>query len=200
MYGSVKTVDKVMHTIQKDMPYYAKSGGGVTLSGGEPLLQFEFAYDILSASKARGINTCIETSGYVATEKLMALIPIVDLFLFDFKICDDKLMRRLVGVSNELILTNLAMLNEHGASIVLRCPIIPGINDNDHHFSKIAELVDSHKNIQSVQLLPYHDYGRSKAAHIGRSHRTNYPPAEDEIEHSWIQKLAALGCSTAEFA
>ena len=200
MYGYIKTVDEVMNTVRKDMAYYAKSGGGITLSGGEPILQFEFAHAILTASKACGISTCIETSGYVETQKLAALLPVVDIFLFDYKIYDDDLMKQHVGVSNELILKNLAMLDKNNANIYLRCPIIPGINDNDTHFSNIIDLANSHQNIKSVQLLPYHDYGRPKDAHIGRLNNLNNASVKDEMTHSWLQKLSAFGCSKVELA
>ncbi len=192
------SVDQVLSIVLRDRDYYEKSGGGLTLSGGEPTYQFQFAKALLAGAKFHNIHTCIETAGYISPEKMQQLIPLVDCFLFDFKIYDDTLMQKYVGVSNKLILRNLGMLNKYEAPVILRCPIIPGINDSSGHFKSIAQLALM-SNITKVQILPYHNYGRSKAKDIGKSCTLKIKAVPDELVEAWIKRLESMGCK-AELA
>ncbi len=198
MYGRDVSVDEVIAAVEKDRIYYEKSGGGMTLSGGEPTYQFEFAKALLVAARARNIHTCLETAGHVAPEKLQQLLPLVDCFLFDFKILDDNLMLTYAGVSSDVIQRNLHMLNEHNASIILRCPIIPGINDTTAHFTDITKLAKKLKNIRSVHILPYHNFGRSKAAEIGRPYHIKENAVDEPTLTRWLDQLVGLGCPNVQ--
>jgi len=165
--GKHMTVEQVMAEVLADMPFYQASGGGMTLSGGEPLYQAEFSLALLKAAKAQGINTAIETSGYGETEKLEKIIPFVDYFLFDYKI-NPKYYQKFTGVAFAVIERNLELLNQYNMHVILRCPIVPGVNDNDSHRQEIAALAQKYKCIKSVEMLPYHALGASKAVCVGK--------------------------------
>jgi pyruvate-formate lyase-activating enzyme len=125
--------DDVMAIVERDRAYYDRSGGGLTLSGGEPLAQFGFARELLEAARNAGIHTCVETCGALPQKCFGELLPLVDVFLFDYKATDPVLHRELTGVDNRLIISNLHWLLEQGAQLVLRCPLVPGINDQPEH-------------------------------------------------------------------
>ncbi len=198
MYGESMSVDQVMEQVLKDRLYYEQSGGGLTLSGGEPTLQLDFTNALLESAKSQHLHTCIETAGYTTPHTLKQLLPVVDCFLFDFKLFDDTLMLTYTGVSNDLILKNLKMLADNDATIILRCPIIPGINDLTKHFRYIAELVQSMKRISKVQVMPYHNFGRSKAAEIGCRYSINKNTADIKSAEKWVKQLIDSGCPTVE--
>ncbi|MBR5587083.1 MAG: glycyl-radical enzyme activating protein [Clostridia bacterium] len=164
--GKSVSTDEVLETVLKDLEFYKASGGGATLSGGEPLLQSEFSLSLLKKFKAHGLHTAMETCGYYNGD-LSEFLPYVDLWLFDMKIYDRDLHKKFTGVSNEVILKNLRFLNENGAKIILRCPIIPDINFNENHFRDISALADSLDNVSEIHLLPYHPLGISKSARMG---------------------------------
>ena len=157
-----------METVLRDLPFYEQSGGGLTLSGGEPLLQFDFAVELLRSAKEKGISTAVETSGF-CKQNITKMSKHVDLWLFDIKLFDEALHKKYTGVSNKQILENLRLLDESGADIILRCPIIPGINLEKEHFEKIAQLASSLTNILAVHLEPYHPLGISKSALLGKT-------------------------------
>lgn len=161
------TVSEIMKTVSEDMDFYRASGGGVTFSGGEPTVQFDFLLALSRAAKERGIHVCLETSGYGETEKFLRLAEYVDLFLFDCKLTDGEKHLRYTGVPLEPIQENLRTLSEAGASLILRCPIIPGINDDDAHLSAIGQLADRTEGICEIHLLPYHELGNSKRKQMG---------------------------------
>jgi len=164
--GKRMTVEEVVAEVVTDMPFYQASGGGMTLSGGEPLYQAEFSCELLKAAKAQGINTAIETSGYGKAEDVEKIIPFVDYFLFDYKI-NPTLYKKFTGVDFSVIERNLELLNQHDVHMILRCPILPGINDNDSHRHEISELANKYACIKSVEMLPYNAFGASKAKSIG---------------------------------
>ena len=167
LWGKEMSTDEIMEIVKRDMPFYKESGGGLTLSGGEPLMQPDFVLDILKKAKENGISTCIETSGYGNAEKLAEIAKYTDKFLFDYKATSDSEHIRLCGVSQKPILDNLALLDSLDAQIVLRCPIIPGINDTKEHFAGIAATAKKYNGILEVQLEPYHKLGESKAVQLG---------------------------------
>ena len=165
--GSEKSVDEIMEEVVKDKTFYKNSGGGMTLSGGEPFMQHEFALELLKAAKEQNIHTCIETCGYVDSNILERFIPYVDIFLWDIKETDRERHKQYTGVWNDKILNNLNLLNERGASVVLRCPLIPNYNLRDEHLEKIGELAQKLDCVMRVDVEPYHPLGSSKSLALG---------------------------------
>ena len=168
--GRPVTAGEIIDEALKDAAFYAHSGGGITLSGGEPFFQPAFTLAVLQAAKAAGLHTCVETSGFAAWEDIERAAAFTDLFLYDCKETDDALHRRFTGVSNALILENLLRLDGIGAKIVLRCPIIPNHNDRPAHHEGIERLAARLRNPVKIEKLPYHALGASKAQSIGEAY------------------------------
>ena len=185
--GNSESVDGVMSQVMRDKIFYKNSGGGLTVSGGEPMLQFEFTKSLLEAAKKEGIHTCIETCGFASSDKYRDIAPLIDIFLFDWKLTDPVLHEKYTGVSNTLIKENLLMLDSMGAKTILRCPIIPSINDNKEHFVGIAELANSLKNVIEINVEPYHPLGSGKAEKLGKEYALSRigMPSQEDIER-WI--------------
>ena len=181
--GYELSVDDIMTQVLQDKSFYAYSGGGLTLSGGEPLMQKDFALELLKAAKENGLHTAVETCGYVDSDVLKEVAEYVDLFLFDFKETDPTRHKEFTGVDNALILKNLQLLNLWGKDIVLRCPIIPQINDREDHFRGIANLLEAHAHILRAEVEAYHDYGSEKYAKLGKIYSLNHiaPPSPETI-------------------
>lgn len=196
--GKLMDVDTVMEELERDREYYIQSGGGISLSGGDPLFQFPFSRALLTKAKAAGLHTCLETSGHADAWKIRELVPLVDLFLHDFKISDPDLHRKYTGVDNSKILSNLALLHELNAQAILRCPIIPGINDNDEHFSTIAGLSKKYTNIKWVEIMPYHDFGKEKYRQTGREYRIKAEVPTRSLIDTWIRRLSESGCDSVK--
>lgn len=195
--GKSMTVAEVMEEVRKDCPFYQTSGGGMTLSGGEPMAQYEFSKALLRAAKKDKINTAMETCGYAPFDLYADILDDVDLFLYDYKETDPVLHKKFMGVGNALILENLFALDEREKQLVLRCPIIPGLNDRNDHFAGIAATANRLKHIVEIQVLPYHPLGESKSARIGKKYAlAGKPFAEKEIVEKWIQAIRA-GTSVA---
>ena len=168
--GKSVTVEEVLKEVLSDKIFYDQSGGGMTLSGGEPLAQPVFAKELCMAAKEAGLHVAIETSGYGDPALLAALADHVDLFLFDYKAPPED-YPRFTGVSADRILSNLAMLSSRGAHITLRCPIIPDCNDTQKHYDGIASLAASLPGIEEIHLEPYHPLGISKSEQLGKTPR-----------------------------
>ena len=195
LVGKDVTVQAALDEVLRDRPFYDNSGGGITLSGGEPLLQIEFSAALLQAAKTAGLHNCIETCSQVDYERIERVRPFVDLFLCDFKETDPARHREFTGVSNDRILANLRRLHASGAAMRLRCPIIPGLNDRDDHFAGIAALAKELKNCEGVELMPYHRLGESKLDRLGLRdipRAVSQPPERDTV-NGWIAKLTGLG-------
>ena len=193
LIGKTMSVDEVITEVMKDKPFYETSKGGMTISGGEPLSQFAFTKALLERAKKENLHTCIETSGQGPADRLRELLPIVDIFLYDYKETDSAFHEDFTGVPNHLILKNLAMLQEEEARIVLRCPLIPGKNDRDAHLHGIAEVANRFNRIEQVDLLPYHPLGRSKSEKIGKT----YPMVDagfvdDDVADAWLETVSSL--------
>jgi pyruvate formate lyase activating enzyme len=190
--GSCREVAEVIAEVLKDKPFYETSGGGMTLSGGEPMLQFDFTLALLQAAKAEGLHVCMETCGYADADQLRAVAPYVDLFLYDCKETDPARHKEYTGVSNERILKNLSMLDGMDCKSVLRCPIIPTLNDRDDHLDGIAALANRLQNVTGIDIEPYHPLGSGKAAMLGRDYPLSHLtfPAEDTVK-DWIARVAA---------
>jgi pyruvate formate lyase activating enzyme len=170
MKGRLMQVTEVMDVVRRDIDFYESSGGGATLSGGEPLFQPEFVLEILRACLDQKINTALETAGYVPWESIEAVIPFTDLFLYDIKHLDADKHKEYTGVSNDLILENLKKLIERNCKIIVRTPVIPGFNDTEAEIQAIARYIAS-IGIQKYCLLPYHRYGLNKYACLGRKYQ-----------------------------
>ena len=193
--GRSMTVDEVMEQVAADTAYYELSGGGLTLSGGEPLHQPDFASALLRTARSEGIHTCLDTSGYATRRVLERVADDVDLFLYDYKATGSAAHRALTGVGSERIVENLAWLDRQGARIVLRCPLVPGVNDSHEHLAAIAAIAHRYPHIETVDVLPYHALGRDKAARLGlRNPLDNLASAEDDTVARWLDELHRLGC------
>ena len=192
MSGNPMTVEEILAEVRKDKAFYDNSGGGMTVSGGEPLFHPSFTLALLKAAKEEGLHTCIETSGFAAWKDVEALIPYVDLFLWDVKETDAALHKQFTGVDNARILENLHRLDAAGAKMVLRCPIIPGYNARPEHLAGIAALANSLANVQRIEVEPYHPRGSSKSAAIGENYALEGLgfPAEDVVK-GWMETIAA---------
>jgi len=188
------SLKEVLEEIEKDMTFYNESEGGVTFSGGEPLMQPDFLNALLIECKDRGIHTVVDTCGFASYEIIGRMRDKVDLFLYDIKIMDDRKHRKYTGVSNEQILENLKKLAENGSSIVISFPIIPGINDDDKNVTRTAKFINSLPNIKNVNLLPYHRAAIEKYKCLGKFYKLNklQPPSNQRIK-SIKEKMEAFG-------
>ena len=179
--GEDMTSTECLMRILRDRDYFGVDGG-VTLSGGEPMMQAEFCIELAKLAKNEGIKVAIETSGFCDTAKLIEIKPYVDQFLFDCKAAstDHKL---LTGVDDDLIIKNLAVLCENGATVELRCPIVPEANLCGEFVEKIAVLANSYQCISSVTLLPYHKTGLEKSSMLGKASQCSFAvPEKDALE------------------
>ena len=192
--GKRMSDNDVLEEIEKDRAFYEESGGGVTFSGGEPLLQPDFLNALLTECKERGIHTIVDTCGFARYEIIDRIRDKVDLFLYDIKTMDTRMHRKLTGASNEQILMNLKKLAKNGSSIVIRFPIIPGINDCDENVERTAKFIGSLPNIQQVNLLPYHRAGIEKYKSLGKPYKLEktQPPTNQQTK-AIKEKLEASG-------
>jgi pyruvate formate lyase activating enzyme len=180
--------DDVLKEVLKDKPFYDNSGGGITLSGGEPLYQIDFCLDLLKKSKENGLHVCMETCGFASSENIIKTADFVDIYLFDIKETNAENHLKFTGVDNKLILQNLKMLDSLGKKIILRCPIIPGYNDTDGHFEGIGKLASSLDNVLQIEVEPYHSFGEDKYSRLGRAHATVRCPSNEEAD-GFVQKI-----------
>lgn len=168
LVGEEMTVTQVLKVIEKDRAFYDQSGGGVTLSGGEPLLQPDFSYSLLKACKEQGIRTAVDTCGHIDSKVLMRIGKHVDLFLYDLKLINEEKHEKFTGVSNKLILENLRKLSAKGHRAVVRFPLIPGVNDDERDIRELGEFVSSLENLKEVSILSYHKGGVEKSKRLLR--------------------------------
>jgi pyruvate formate lyase activating enzyme len=181
--GKEMSIAEVMKEVEKDVIFYEQSGGGASFSGGEPLLQHEFLCALLEACREKGIHTVVDTTGFTSTEKLKKVSTFVDLFLFDLKTLDDQKHREYIGVSNSLILSNLKRLAEWGKEVIVRIPIIPGVNDDPAGIRDSGSFVASLGNVSEIHLLPYHTIGVEKYKRLGMEYEMEktVPPSADDL-------------------
>lgn len=195
LFGKSMNADEILEIVLKDQDFYERSGGGLTVSGGEPMMQLEGLMELLVKAKEKGLHVCLDTSGQAPTENYTRIAPYVDLFLFDYKLTDNEQHKRYTGVDNKLILKNLAALSEMGQKLYLRCPIIPGINDKDSHYQAIAELSHLYKGIQQVNLMTYHDMAKGKVDQIGETYELeDLKTIEESQKIELYEKVKAFGC------
>lgn len=160
-------LDEVFAEIMKDQIAYRKSGGGITLSGGEPLLHIDFCTELLKKIKQEGISTAVETASHVPTENMLRIAPYVDTFLCDFKLYSSPKHVEWIGKDNTLILQNLKKITDVHDNVVIRIPLIPAVNDTDGEFTKMMEFVKSLRKINGIHLLPFHHLGSNKYGLLG---------------------------------
>jgi len=188
LIGRRVAVEDLVVEVEKDRIFYEQSGGGVTFSGGEPLLQAVFLSELIDALKAKRFHLALDTSGLAAWEVLERTARKCDLILYDLKIMDDAKHKEYTGVSNRLILDNLKRLASLGKDIWVRIPFVPGVNDDEGNIRRTADFLRPLPNIKRVSVLPYHKGGREKSKNLGKGagFRAFEPPSEGRLE-------AALG-------
>ncbi len=187
-----------MLEVERDVPFFRRSGGGVTLGGGEPTSQPDFALDVLKACQERGINTAMETSGYAPWKVMSELSRHLDYILFDIKHIDPVQHKRLTGVSNLGILDNLGKLCRVHARVVLRYPLIPGCNDGEADILAMARYIKTQGHVEKVEVIPYHRYGELKYEMLGRKYRLAELAIPDSEMVAWACELVRSQGLTCE--
>ena len=191
LLGEEMSVEQLMRIVRRDRRYYDNSGGGVTVTGGDPLFQCQFTRELLKACQAEAIHTAIETCGFTSWECLESVLPHLNLIFYDLKHSDADRHHELTGQSNELILSNLtraASVFDHG-EIIVRIPIVPGYNGDKRTLSEIFEIVEQLPNIVRVELLPYHRFGMTKYAGLGRDYKLQTLEPMLKVELESVKKL-----------
>jgi pyruvate formate lyase activating enzyme len=188
------TVDEVFDRVIKDRGFFNNSGG-ITISGGEAMAQFEFTLNLAKRLKASGIHICLDTTGFAATKQFEEILPYIDLFLYDIKHMDTAMHKKLTGVPNELILDNARFLAEHDGALQIRVPVIPKLNDQDSNLRLTAEFSASlGAAVKLVQLLPYHKTGRMKYDRLGWHYRlTAVEPPEEAFMLKALELFQSYG-------
>lgn len=190
--GRRVTVEEVLEEVERDKAFYETSNGGLTLTGGEPTAQSEFAVALLTEAKARGLHTCVETCGFAPWAVMERLAAVTDLFLYDYKETDAAKHKEFTGVDNERILENLYRLDEMGCQTVLRCPIIPTLNDRPDHFEGICRVANRLKHLTEINIEPYHSLGSDKYTQLGETYALEtLPMPSDETVAEWIKTVQA---------
>ena len=201
--GKIKTVgrdvsvDDIMPEILADIPYYRRSGGGVTLSGGEVLCQAEFARELLAECKNAGLHTAIESAASSTYDKIEMLLPHLDLYLMDIKHMDSAKHKEYTGVSNERILENARLIAKSGVELIIRTPVIPTFNDSEKEIKAIADFARGLGTVEEYHLLPYHRLGTDKYAGLGRVYTLPEiePPAKEKMNHLLsVAETSGLKC------
>lgn len=173
--GKWYSVDQIIEVLDREKIFFKESKGGVTFSGGEPMIQTDFLVDVLKECKKQGYHTAIDTSGYAPAENFLKIIPFTDLFLFDIKHVDDNLHLKYTGVSNTLIINNLKLVAKSGKEVFVRIPVIPGFNDDSENLNMLKNFLIEIKcsNLKRISLLPYHKIGKAKYIRFGIQYRMN---------------------------
>jgi len=171
LVGRYMSLEEVMEEVEKDFPFYQRSGGGMTVTGGEPLMQADFVRMLLKSCQEKGIHTAIETCGYAEWEDFKNVLEYVDLTLYDIKYMNSEKHRELMGVGNELILQNAKKVAKLGKDMVIRVPVIPDCNDSLENMEAIAKFARTLEGVEEIHLLPYHRLGESKYDRLGKSYK-----------------------------
>jgi pyruvate formate lyase activating enzyme len=183
MVGREVTVDQVLTEVEKDRPFYEESGGGVTLSGGEPLAQSDFIVALTRACREEGFHVAVDTCGLAPWEVFEDVRKYVDLFLFDLKLMDDARHRQFIGESNKVILDNLRSLSETGQEIIIRFPIVPDVTDDKDNIRQIGAFAAALPSLRRVELLPYYHIATEKYRRLHRRYELSEtrPPEEQRM-------------------
>lgn len=192
--GKTVSTEEVVVEVMKDLVFYENSGGGVTLSGGEPLFQFAFALELLQKCKEQKLHTAMETCGFAPKNHMAQIAEYTDLFLFDVKESDPQRHKAYTGVDNGLILENLLLLNELKKDVILRCPIIPGYNDRQENYDRICQLANTLPSVIGIEIEPYHGLGEHKYAALEKERFQCTPLTAEQIDRI----LAYMGERTSK--
>lgn len=197
--GRDVTVAEVMETVEKDRPYYYRSGGGLTLSGGESLCQPDFARTMLMTAKSRGINTAMESMGCAPYEVIESILPYLDTYLMDIKHTNLNKHKEFTGRSNELMLENARKIAASGqTNLVIRVPVIPTFNDKPEEIASIAQFADKLPGVHKIHLLPYHRLGQDKYEGLGRTYTLPdiLPPENEHMQmlKKVVENVSDLVC------
>lgn len=191
--GYEATVEDIMAVVRRDKPFYQTSGGGLTVSGGEPTAQGAFLQALLEAARAEGIHTCLETNGYIPVHTLEAILPLTDLFLLDYKLSEEEGLEPYTHASGPLWAHTLETLASRNKPVVLRMPVISGINDTPRHFERAARLRRQYPNIQALEIMPYHAIGAPKWEQLGMTYTMpDLPTVTKEQADQWRSQLQAI--------
>ncbi len=185
MVGKDVTVGEILPELLLDTPYYRRSGGGITLSGGEVLAQPDFARDLLHACKENGLHTAIESTAFADFEKIQQLLPYLDLYLMDIKMMDSQKHKEYTGVNNELILSNAKKIAESGVELIIRTPVVPTVNDTAEDIRAISKFAATLPGVKEHHLLPYHRLGQDKYTGLDRQYSLSdiEPPSQERMEY-----------------
>ncbi len=189
--GQECTVEDIMEEVMKDIHLYNNSGGGITFSGGEAMLQIDFLEEVLKECKALGIHTAVDTAGNIPWEYFQRILPYTDLFLYDLKSMDCNLHQKFTGVDNDRILNNLIKLKKI-SPIWIRIPCIKNVNDSKKEMDAYCRYLQHAENIQRIELIPYHSYGESKYKMVGRSAEI-FAQMDKQTSQIFQEKLEAQG-------
>ena len=197
--GRDVTVEEVMEIVEKDRSYYRRSGGGLTLSGGESLCQPQFARALLATAKSKGINTAMESMGCAPYEVIESILPYLDTYLMDIKHINPEKHKEFTGKSNELMLENARRIAASGKTrLVIRVPVIPTFNDTPEEIAAIAQFADKLPGVDRLHLLPYHRLGQDKYDGLGREYfmKDILPPENEQIEmlKKVVESVSRLTC------
>lgn len=189
MVGRAISVDRLMTEIERDLPFYDQSGGGVTFTGGEPLFQRDFLHEMLHACRMKEIHAIVDTSGHAPWESFELILPWVNLFLYDLKLMDETRHLQFTGVSNQLILENLRRLSFTGTPLIVRIPLIPGVNDEQDDMEQFAIFLSGLPHLEGMEIIPYHEIGVPKYLSLGMNYRLEglRPTAREQVEG--VEKL-----------
>ncbi len=184
--GREVSVGEIAEEIEKDRVFFDQSGGGVTFSGGEPLLQVDFLQSLMDEVKKSNIHVALDTSGYIPFQDLERISDQVDLFLYDLKIVDDEMHRKYTGVSNQIILENLKKLSDKKKAIHVRIPLVSGVNDDKQNIQRFAEYLRTLRNVKNISLLAYHRGGCEKYRRLQKEEplRTFQSPSKKRMEEA----------------
>ena len=188
--GRDVTVGEVMERVMRDQPYYRRSGGGLTLSGGEALCQTEFAYALLSEAKRYGLNTAVETTGCLPYHMIEPMLPLLDTVLMDIKHVNSLKHEEFTGLRNELILSNARRIAESGVRLVIRVPTVPGFNDTEEEIASIARFAASLSGVRELHLLPYHRLGSDKYSGLDRPYLMGDIPVPGGAQMERLKRVA----------
>ena len=191
--GSHVTAGEALAQVTRDRPYFEQSGGGVTFSGGESTMQEEFLTALARLVSGAGIHAALETCGLCDFMYFKSILPYIGLFLFDYKETDPVRHKAFTTADNALILENIGRLHDAGARVLLRCPIVPGLNDRDEHFEGIARMTVRYPGLLGAEILPYHKLAAGKADRMGLTPQEEYAQPSFEIVEAWKAKVRAFG-------
>lgn len=188
--GRDVTVEEVINIVKQDMPYYRRSGGGMTLSGGEMLCQSDFAYALLRTAKENAINTAVETTGFAPYEKIEKLLPYIDTVLMDIKHINSTKHQAFTSQPNERILENAVKIAQNAKKLIIRVPVIPTFNDTEEEIAAIAQFASGLQGVREIHLLPYHRFGKDKYDGLGREYSMGDLPSPTDAHMQTLKAVA----------